>query len=95
MMRTLSYLPFIAQLTLWAAAAGAPQQAIDAHLYSDQVLYPAFVSAANEWSLQHPQDAPDHPGEHAHKLNRGDVERWQRLRKAWKELDDSMKRAGY
>lgn len=82
-------------ILLWAEAAGVPQDPIQAHLYADKVLRHQFVSAFNQWALEHPQDAPGKPDEHAHKLNRGDAERFRAARKAWKEFDDAMKRAGY
>jgi hypothetical protein len=72
-----------------------PPEPAAAHRYADSVLYPHFVAVANEWSRQHPQDAPGREGEHARRLDAGDIKRWGAVRAAWKDLDGAYRRAGY
>lgn len=78
-----------------ALCQGAADEAKQAHLYAERVLVPKFISVMNDWTSQHPQDAPGKEGEHANRLSRGDHARWQAVKKTWRDLDEAMKRAGY
>ena len=72
-----------------------PEEAVEAHKYADTVLMPRFVAEWNDWIQRHPKDRPGHPWEHCERLDAGDVERWGKVRQAFRDLDRAYKRAGY
>jgi hypothetical protein len=59
----------------------------DSHRRADAVLFPAFVSACNDYSTQH---HPDELG-HLQKLDKGDRERLEVANRAWREFYEAMK----
>jgi cation transport regulator ChaB len=82
-------------LLLLAVMVGSGSAGTEAHAWADTVLAPRFTAAINEWAWRHPQDAEGRQGEHWRKLDAGDVKRWAAVRKAFRELDDEFRKAGY
>jgi hypothetical protein len=71
------------------------EEAQNQHRYADTVLLPKFTSLYNDWVFRHPQDPPGREGEHWKRVDAGDIKRWQEVRKAFRELDSTLSRAGY
>jgi hypothetical protein len=61
--------------------------AIEAHKRADAVLFPAFVSACNDYASQH---HPDEPG-HFDKINKADRERLELANKRWHEFYEAIR----
>jgi hypothetical protein len=78
-----------------AALAGAaiiPELAREAHWRADAILWPAFISASNDWSFQHGQVSERG---HLDKINTQDKKRYDTLCKDFEAWHDAMKQAGY
>lgn len=72
---------------IFAAYVASITADTDSHRRADGVLFPAFVSACNDYSTQH---HPDELG-HFQKLDRHDAERLELANKRWREFYEAMK----
>ncbi len=84
------FLGMLLTMGLISIARGATRDAM-AHDRADHVLIPAFISAMNDFSMNHTTGDKDH----LLKVDAGDVKRWKAARKAWHDLEEAMNDAGY
>jgi hypothetical protein len=81
-------LGLLAMCAIAILADSIPVDAVEAHKRADSILFPAFVSACNDYSSQHPTTNP----QHFLTINKGDRERLELANKRWREFYDAMKR---
>ena len=75
----------------WNVSAGS-SAAVDAHRRADAVLWPAFISASNDYALNH--GALADPG-HVDKIDAKDKKRFDATCVSFKAWRDAMTEAGY
>jgi hypothetical protein len=75
-----------------AIAAKIPLDAREAHRTADAVLWPGFISASNNWAINH--GGLDDPS-HLSRIDAKDQERFHATCEAFEAWHKAMKQAGY
>lgn len=76
-------------------ASELPRDPDEAHKYADGVLLLRFSAALNEFAYKHPRDKKEGTYDHVQQLDIPDHKRWSEARRAWREYEECMKKAGY